>query len=65
MMMNERVEIGRGVGVVAGGVDEKLVMLHRTLKRISKARAHLDLQEAEALRYAKRSGSSCGGSSGT
>ncbi len=52
--MNERVEMGRGVGAVAGGVDEKLVMLHRTLKRIAKARAHLDLQEAEALREAQR-----------
>ena len=54
MMMNERVEIGRGDGVAAGVVDEKLVMLHRTLKRIAKARAHLDLQEAEALREAQR-----------
>jgi len=54
MMMNERVEIGRGVGDVAGVVDEKLVVLHRTLKRIAKARAHLDLQEAEALRDAQR-----------
>src|SRR3990167_4884998 len=54
MMMNERVEMGRVVGVVPGAVDEKLVMLHRTLKRIAKARAHLDLQEAEALREAQR-----------
>jgi len=54
MMMNERVEIGRGVSGGAGVVDEKLVMLHRTLKRIAKARAHLDLQEAEALRDAQR-----------
>src|SRR3990167_2066880 len=51
MMMNERVEMGRGVGVA---LDEKLVVLHRTLKRIAKARAHLDLQEAEALREAQR-----------
>jgi hypothetical protein len=53
MMMNEGVESGRGVGVVAG-LDEKLVKLHHTLKRIAKARAHLDLQEAEALREAQR-----------
>ncbi len=53
MMMNEHVEIG-GDGRTASGVDEKLVFLHRTLKRIAKARAHLDLQEAEALREAQR-----------
>jgi hypothetical protein len=53
MMMNERVEIRRGA-VQVGVVDEKLVTLHRTLKRIAKARAHLDLQEAEALREAQR-----------
>jgi hypothetical protein len=29
-------------------------VLHRTLKRIAKARAHLDLQEAEALREAQQ-----------
>src|SRR4051794_8629990 len=58
MMMNERVEMGRDAGGVASGVayvvDEKLVVLHRTLKRIAKARAHLDLQEAEALREAQQ-----------
>jgi hypothetical protein len=54
MMMNERVEIGSGGSVGVGGVDEKLAMLHRVLKRISKARAHLDLQEAEALREAQQ-----------
>ncbi len=53
MMMNQRVEIG-GDGRTADGVDEKLVILHRTLKRIAKARAHLDLQEAEALREAQQ-----------
>jgi hypothetical protein len=53
MMMNERVEIGRGAVQVAVA-GEKLVTLHRTLKRIAKARAHLDLQEAEALREAQR-----------
>jgi hypothetical protein len=55
MMMNERVEIGGGVvgGGAAGTVDEKLATLHRMLKRIAKARAHLDLQEAEALREAQ------------
>jgi hypothetical protein len=63
MFMNERVEIGsgrdgggRGDGRAVHGVDEKLVVLHRTLKRIAKARAHLDLQEAEALRDAQRLG---------
>jgi len=35
-------------------VDERLVVIHRTLKRIAKARAHLDLQEAEALREAQK-----------
>jgi len=61
MMMNERVEIGGVKGTnamtaIAGAsfVDEKLVVLHRTLKRITKARAHLDLQEAEALREAQK-----------
>jgi hypothetical protein len=62
MFMNERVEIagegdGRGRergGRAVHGVDEKLVVLHRTLKRIAKARAHLDLQEAEALRDAQQ-----------
>jgi hypothetical protein len=54
MMMNERVEIGGGDGGVASAVDEKLAMLHRMLKRIAKARAHLDLQEAEALREAQQ-----------
>ncbi len=53
MMMNECVESAPGVGTVLV-VDEKLVTLHRTLKRIAKARAHLDLQEAEALREAQR-----------
>jgi hypothetical protein len=53
MMMNERVEMG-GDGVIADGVDEKLALLHRMLKRIAKARAHLDLQEAEALREAQQ-----------
>src|SRR6187397_3204720 len=53
MMMNERVEMC-GDGVVASGVDEKLALLHRMLKRIAKARAHLDLQEAEALREAQQ-----------
>src|SRR6478736_2306365 len=54
MMMNERVEIGGGGGVGVGVVDEKLALLHRMLKRIAKARAHLDLQEAEALREAQQ-----------
>jgi hypothetical protein len=54
MMMNERVEIGGGGIVGAGAADEKLAMLHRVLKRIAKARAHLDLQEAEALREAQQ-----------
>ncbi len=53
MMMNERVEM-KGDGRTASGVDEKLVFLHRTLKRIAKARASLDLQEAEALREAQQ-----------
>ncbi len=53
MMMNERVVVG-GDGRTTGGVDEKLVALHRRLKRIAKARAHLDLAEAEALREAQR-----------
>jgi len=61
MMMNGRVEIG-GVKVTSAAiattglsnVDEQLVVLHRTLKRIAKARAHLDLQEAEALREAQK-----------
>src|SRR3954466_5740258 len=51
MMMNEPVGTVR---VAAPIVDDKLVALHRTLKRIAKARAHLDLQEAEALREAQR-----------
>src|SRR6476659_1641669 len=51
MMMNEAFE---GVLRVCPAVDERLVALHRTLKRIAKARAHLDLQEAEALREAQR-----------
>jgi hypothetical protein len=56
MMMNERVEIGGDGrdGRAVSGVDEKLVLLHRRLKRIAKARASLDLQEAEALREAQR-----------
>jgi hypothetical protein len=54
MMMNERVEMAGDGGGVAGAVDEKLAMLHRVLKRIAKARAHLDLQEAEALREAQQ-----------
>ena len=53
MMMNERVEMG-GVGRTASGIDEKLVVLHRRLMRIAKARVSLDLQEAEALRDAQR-----------
>ena len=54
MILNERVErveMDRGE---VGGVDENLVVLHHTLKRIAKARAELDLQEAEALREAQR-----------
>jgi len=61
MMMNGRVEIGgvkaRSAAIATAGVsnlDEQLVVLHRTLKRIAKARAHLDLQEAEALREAQK-----------
>ncbi len=67
MMMNDRVEIGTGAGPVVrdvgsfgrasggtGDIDEKLVGLHRMLKRIAKARAHLDLQEAAALREAQQ-----------
>ncbi len=68
MMMNASVESGRrvvsvgaevrgrgsSVRVEADAVDEKLAHLHRTLKRIAKARAHLDLQEAEALREAQQ-----------
>jgi hypothetical protein len=57
MMMNGRVDIGSDRGGdqrAASGVDEKLVVLHRRLKRIANARAHLDLQEAEALREAQR-----------
>jgi hypothetical protein len=55
MMMNERIQIGGdGDQRAASGVDEKLVVLHRRLKRIANARAHLDLQEAEALREAQR-----------
>src|SRR3954464_12537411 len=50
-MMNEGFE---NVRVVSPIVDERLVALHRTLTRIAKARAHLDLQEAEALREAQR-----------
>jgi hypothetical protein len=55
MMMNERIEIrgdGDGDRRTTSGADEKLVTLHRRLKRIANARAHLDLQEAEALREA-------------
>src|SRR4051812_20609003 len=55
MMMNDRVELGGGDNR-AHGIDAALVGLHRTLKRIAKARAHLDLQEAEALREAQRLG---------
>jgi hypothetical protein len=51
MMMNEPVGTVRGVAPL---VDDTLVALHRTLKRIARARAHLDLQEAEALRDAQR-----------
>ncbi len=66
MMLNAPVEIrggegGRGVAVGpnAGEVgfvsgDERLVLLHSKLKRIAKARAHLDAQEAEALREAQQ-----------
>jgi len=61
MMMNGRVETGgvkaTSAVIAAAGlssVDEQLVALHRTLKRIAKARAHLDLQEAEALREAQK-----------
>jgi hypothetical protein len=54
MMMNVCVENGVGAGNVGVVVDETLVGLHRTLKRIAKARAHLDLQEAEALRQAQQ-----------
>ncbi len=54
MMMNVCVERGAGSIVDGGVVDEKVVLLHRALKRIAKARAHLDLQEAEALREAQQ-----------
>src|SRR5687767_3111604 len=55
MMMNEQIEMGGdGGGRTSNGVDEKLVVLHRKLKRIAKARAHLDLDEAAALRDAQR-----------
>lgn len=46
MIMNERVELA--------GDDDVRVSLHRKLKRIAKARAFLDVQEAEALRAAQR-----------
>jgi hypothetical protein len=46
MFMNDRVEIGDR--------EEALVKLHSTLKRIAKARAHLDVKEAAALRDAQR-----------
>ncbi len=67
MIMNAPVEIGGGeggrgaaagaagagvVGFVSG--NERLVLLHSKLKRIAKARAHLDAQEAEALREAQQ-----------
>ncbi len=66
MIMNAPVEIGGGeggrgaaVGADAGVVgfvsgDERLVQLHSKLKRIAKTRAHLDAQEAEALREAQQ-----------
>src|SRR6185503_18388624 len=61
MMMNERVEIsGNGRGAKSSeergvqSIEERRVMLHRKLMRIAKARAHLDLQEAEALREAQK-----------
>ena len=49
MMMNERVD-------VMGGDDRIALLgkLHRTLKRLSKARAFIDVKEAEALREAQR-----------
>jgi hypothetical protein len=46
MMMNERVE--------TCDRDESLVKLHTKLKRIARARAFLDVQEAAALRDAQR-----------
>jgi len=57
--MNEQVEIDAvnaapmmaTASMDAG--DERLVIVHRTLKRIAKARAQLDLREAEALREAQ------------
>ncbi len=66
MIMNAPVEIGGGEGGrgAAGGAsagmvgfvsgNERLVLLHSRLKRIAKARAHLDAQEAEALREAQQ-----------
>ena len=45
-MMNERVDVA--------GEKEVLVKLHRTLTRIAKARAKLDVVEAEALRQAQK-----------
>ncbi len=66
MIMNAPVEIGGGeggcgaVGSASAGVvgfvsgNERLVLLHSKLKRIAKARAHLDAQEAEALREAQQ-----------
>jgi hypothetical protein len=55
MMMNASVDHVGGE-IRRHGIDEALVGLHRTLKRIAKARAHLDVQEAEALREAQRLG---------
>ncbi len=66
MIMNAPVEFGRGEGGRGASVeahvgavgfvsrDEQLVRLHSKLKRIAKARAHLDVQEAEALREAQQ-----------
>jgi hypothetical protein len=57
--MNEHVEIDAvnaatmmATAHVDAG-DDRLVIVHRTLKRIAKARAQLDLREAEALREAQ------------
>jgi 5-methylcytosine-specific restriction endonuclease McrA len=56
MMMNGPVQIGGGDVGRARGIDvsERLVELHRKLKRIAKARALLDLHEADALREAQK-----------